>query len=148
MPFYLAWIYSNFSRWNFKFFSNSDLSYGTNQNFMPFIQAQFFVAQYPQRLHSALVVFKIPKLNSKYNKQNLCVEKILNSKNFTFGIQISHEKFVHKVPVPHSKVPIKSLYGQAHISIFTLCGVLLKNAILHEKGRVSFLCRHICISFM
>ena len=54
MPFYLAWIYSNFSRWNFKFFSISDLSYGTNQDFMPFIQAQFFVAQYPQKLHSVL----------------------------------------------------------------------------------------------
>ena len=54
MPFYLAWIYSNFSRWNFKFFSISDLSYGTNQDFMPFIQAQFFVAQYPQKLHSEL----------------------------------------------------------------------------------------------
>ena len=52
MPFYLAWIYSNFSRWNFKFFSISELSYGTNQNFMPFIQAQFFVAQSPQKLHS------------------------------------------------------------------------------------------------
>ena len=52
MPFYLAWIYSNFSRWNFKFFSISDLSYGTNQDFMPFIQAQFFVALYPQKLHS------------------------------------------------------------------------------------------------
>ena len=54
MPFYLAWIYSNFSRWNFKFFSISDLSYGTNQDFMPFIQAQFFVARYPQKLHSVL----------------------------------------------------------------------------------------------
>ena len=52
MPFYLAWIYSNFSRWNFKFFSISDLSYGTNQDFMPFILAQFFVVRYPQKLHS------------------------------------------------------------------------------------------------
>ena len=52
MPFYLAWIFSNFSRWNFKFFSISDLSYGTNQDFMPFIHAQFFVARYPQKLHS------------------------------------------------------------------------------------------------
>ena len=52
MPFYLAWIYSNFSRWNFKFFSISDLSYGTNQDFMPLIQAQFFFARYPQKLHS------------------------------------------------------------------------------------------------
>ena len=34
------------------FFSISDLSYGTNQDFMPFIQAQFFVARYPQKLHS------------------------------------------------------------------------------------------------
>ena len=25
---------------------------GTNQDFMPFIQAQFFVAWYPQKLHS------------------------------------------------------------------------------------------------
>ena len=57
MSFYLAWIYPNFSRWNFKFFSNSDLSYGTNQDFMPFIQAQFFVTQYHQKLHSALVLF-------------------------------------------------------------------------------------------
>ena len=55
MPFYLAWIYSNFSRWNFKFFSISDLSYGTNQDFMPFIHAQFFVARYPQKLHSGLL---------------------------------------------------------------------------------------------
>ena len=54
MPFYLAWIYSNFSHWNFKFFSISDLSYGTNQNFMPLIQAQFFVARYPQKLHSVI----------------------------------------------------------------------------------------------
>ena len=53
MPFYLAWIYSNFSRWNFKFFSISDLSYGINQDFMPFIQAQFFVSWYPQKLLSA-----------------------------------------------------------------------------------------------
>ena len=52
MPFYLAWIISNFNRWNFKFFSNSELSYGTNQDFMPSIQAQFFVAQYPQKLYS------------------------------------------------------------------------------------------------
>ena len=52
MPFYLALIFSNFSHWNFKFFSISDLSYGTNQDFMPFIQAQFFVAQYSQKLHS------------------------------------------------------------------------------------------------
>ena len=42
MPFYLAWVYSKFSRWNFKFFSNSELPHGTNQDFMPFIQAQFF----------------------------------------------------------------------------------------------------------
>ena len=52
MPFYLAWIYANFSRWNFEFLSISDLSYGTNQDFISFIQAQFFVAQYPQKLHS------------------------------------------------------------------------------------------------
>ena len=52
MPFYLAWIYSNFSHWNFKFFSISDLclSYGTNPDLMPFIQTQFFVARYPQKL--------------------------------------------------------------------------------------------------
>ena len=52
MPFYLAWIYLNFNRWNFQFFTISDLSCGTNQDFMPFIQAQFFVARYPQKLHS------------------------------------------------------------------------------------------------
>ena len=66
MPFYLAWIYANFSRWNFKFLSISDLSYGTNQDFMPFIQAQFFVAQYPQKLHSAmqmLVVLNVSESN-------------------------------------------------------------------------------------
>ena len=56
MPFYLAWIYSNFSCWNFKFFSISDLSYGTNQDFMPFILAQFFVARYPKKLHSEKAV--------------------------------------------------------------------------------------------
>ena len=55
MSFYLAWIYTNFSRWNFKFLSISELSYGTNQDFMPFIQAQFFVARYPQKLHSVEV---------------------------------------------------------------------------------------------
>ena len=59
MPFYLAWIYSNFSRWNFKFFSHSELSYGTNQDFMPFIQAQFFVAQYPQNLHSVVSQYRM-----------------------------------------------------------------------------------------
>ena len=51
MPFYLALIYAKFSRWNFKFLSISDLSYGTNQDFMPLIQAQFFVARHPQKLH-------------------------------------------------------------------------------------------------
>ena len=49
MPFYLAWIYSSFSLWNFKFISIYDLSYGTNQDFMPFIKAQFFVARYPKK---------------------------------------------------------------------------------------------------
>ena len=56
MSFYLACIYSNFSCWNLEFFSISDLFFGTNQDFMPFIQAQFFVAQYPQKLHSVIVL--------------------------------------------------------------------------------------------
>ena len=56
MPFYLAWIFSNFSHWKFKSFSISELSYGTNQDFIPFIQAQFFVAQYPQKLHSGISI--------------------------------------------------------------------------------------------
>ena len=38
----------------FQIFSISDLSYGTNQDFMPFIQVQFFVAQSPQKLHSGI----------------------------------------------------------------------------------------------
>ena len=52
MPFYLAWTYSKFNHWNFEFYSILDLSYGPNQYFMPFILAQFFVAWYPQKLHS------------------------------------------------------------------------------------------------
>ena len=55
MPFYLVWIFSNFIHWNFRFFSISDLSYGANQDFMLFILAQFFVARYPQKLHSVKI---------------------------------------------------------------------------------------------
>ena len=56
MLFYLACIYLNFSLWNFEFFSIFMLSYATNQDFMPFILAQFFVAQYPQKLRSGLLM--------------------------------------------------------------------------------------------
>ena len=76
MPFYLAWIYSDFSRWNFKFFSISELSYGTNQDFMPFIQAQFFVAQYPKELHSA-----DPMMVCYVRKNAKEVNKILSSRH-------------------------------------------------------------------
>ena len=51
-------LYFHFSCWNFKFFSISDLSYGTNQYFMPFTQAQFFVARYPQN-YTVLGLFKV-----------------------------------------------------------------------------------------
>ena len=69
----------NFSRWNFKFFSISDLSYGTNQDFMPFIQAQFFVARYPQKLHSDLD-------NSKSFKNLMISRGHGFSKNFVLSL--------------------------------------------------------------
>ena len=81
MPFYLAWIYSNFSRWNFKFFSNSELSYGTNQDFMPFFHAQFFVARYPQKLHSVTYLHYILPQKGCFQKDSLLLQMFQKTHN-------------------------------------------------------------------
>ena len=52
MPLYSASIYSNLSCWNFEPLSILDLSHDPNNDCMPFIHAQFYVAWCPQKLHS------------------------------------------------------------------------------------------------